>query len=294
MYEQENGIKCKAVRKYNKNLTVVNKVVQEADARLETFEVTMDGLNLHDAAGKRCWDTKAVVGMFKRPTNHPNFTTDDTEVSYHLCPSRGGANAGDQYANAIPASNHYNNLEKYIWSKPMQDTIGKHNFSMTVRGFCGPLDQDYRGTRDIDDPTKQLLKKRYALLQTLEPRAYRLEDPTTFTVFLPAAAAVTQKDLDDIATATHSKESMIGVDTDLATRTVTFYMPQDYELYTPKDLTNLQPNGELYPGELTNAKVKQKKLTVDKPPYYRGGAPKGGKTAQDKIDFDDAFDKFAV
>ena len=294
MYEQDNGVKCKAVRRYNKNLTVVNKRVQEADARLESFEVTMTGLNLYDAAGKRCWDTKPVVGMIKRPTRDPNFDVKDTEVSYHLCPSRGGANSGDPYANGIPASYHYNDLEKYIWSQALQNAIGNHDFSMTVRGFCGPLDQEYKGTRDIDDATKQLLKKRYALIQALEPRAYRLQDPTTFTVFLPAAAAITQKDLDDIATATNSKKSMIGVDTDLASKTVTFYMPQDYELFTPFNHTKLQSNGELYPGELTNAKRKKEYLTVDEPPYYRGGRPKGGKTAQDKMDFDDEADKFMV
>ena len=113
MYGQENGVKCKAWRMYNKKLTLdANGVVQEADARLTDFEVTMDGLNLADAAGKRCWDTKPVVGMINRPKGDPK----DSEVSYHLCPSRGGANAGDQYANAVPASVHYNNLEKYIWT----------------------------------------------------------------------------------------------------------------------------------------------------------------------------------
>ena len=292
MYEQANGVKCKAWRRYNKNLTLDSKnVVQETDARLKDFEVTMEGLNLHKNAGKRCWHTKPVVGMIKRPKGDRR----DTEVSYHLCPSRGGANAGDQYANAIPASTHYNNLEKYIWSTPLQNVLGNNDFKMTVRGFCGPLDQVYRGNQDLDAATKALLDKRYALIQKLEPRAYRLEDPTTFTVFIPSSVSVTQKDLDDIVDATHFKESNIGCDTDLASRTVTFYMPQDYELFTPKDLDTrqLDANGELYPGELTKATLKQKQLTVGIPPYYRS-TPTGGKTTLDLQDFDDEFTKFAV
>ncbi len=290
MYEQDNGVKCKAWRKYNKNLTTDSKgVVQEADARLTEFQTTMTGLNLASAAGKRCWDTKAVVGMIKRFLGNPK----DTEVSYHLCPSRGGANAGDQYSNAIPASPHYNNLEKYIWSAPLKAVLGNHDFTMEVRGYAGAIDQEYKGKRDIDDATKALLSKRFALIEAIEPRAYRLQDPTTFTIHIPPSATVTQKDLDAIAEATHQKETDIGADTDLAARTITFYMPQDYELFVPTDLTNLQPNGELYPGELTKAKKKQKKLTIGKPPYYRS-KPKGGKTAQDKMDFDDEFTKFAV
>ncbi len=290
MYEQVNTIKCKAWRRYNKNLTVDSKnVVQETDARLSEFKVTMDNLNLVDAAGMRCWHTKAVVGMISRLNPDPR----ESEVSYHLCPSRGGANAGDQYANAIPASPHYNNLEKYIWSKPLKNVLANHDFTMTVRGYCGPLTQSYQGKRDIDDQTKALLDLRYALVEVIEPRAYRLQDPTTFTVHIPPGATVTQKDLDDIIEATHQKESDIGADTDLAARTVTFYMPQDYELFTPIDLTLLQSNGELYPGELTQAKVKQKKLRINKSPYYRS-KPKGTKTAQDKINFANDFAAFAV
>lgn len=290
MYEQDNGIKCKAWRKYNKNLTTDSRgVVQEADARLIEFKTTMTGLNLQSAAGSRCWDTKPVVGQIKRPNGHPS----DTEVSYHLCPSRGGANAGDQYSNAIPASNHYNNLEKYIWTKTLTTVLNGHDFKMEVHGYAGRINQEYKGKRDIDDATKAILSKRYDLIEAVEPRAYRLEDPTTFTVFIPPAAVVTQADLDSIITATHQKETDIAADTNLAARTVTFYMPHDHELFIPKDLTKLQPNGEQYPGELTNAKKKQKKLTIDKPPFYRN-KPKGGKSAQDKLDFEDEFENYAT
>ncbi len=108
------------------------------------------------------------MGMIKRP----NGDARDSEVSYHLIPSRGGANAGDQYANAIPASTHYNNLEKFIWSTPMKNVLANHNFTMVVRGYSGPLDQVYRGKRDIDDATRALLDKRLALIEAVEPRAY--------------------------------------------------------------------------------------------------------------------------
>ena len=175
----------------------------------------------------------------------------------------------------------------------MKKVIGNHNFTMSVRGYCGPLEQSYKGRRDIDNATKALLDKRYALVEAVEPRAYRLQDPTKFVVHIPPAATVTQQDLSDIADATHQKESDIGADTDLAARTVTFYMPQDYELFTPTDLTTFQPNGELYAGELTTAKMKQKKLTVNKAPYYRS-KPRSTKTAQDKLDFAADFAKYAV
>ncbi len=164
-----------------------------------------------------------------------------------------------------------------------------------MHGYAGPIDQVYRGNRDIDAATLALLEKRYALIEAIEPRAYRLADPTTFTIEIPAAAKATQQDLNDIIDATHEKESNIGADieTKNGVSTVTFFMPQDYELFVPKDLTNLQPNGELYPGELTNAKKKQKNLTVDKPPYYRS-KPKGGKTNQDLLDFQDTFTKWVI
>ena len=138
----------------------------------------------------------------------------------------------------------------------------------------------------------KLLAKRYALIQTLEPRAYRIQDPTTFTIFLPPSTTLTKTVVDDITEATDSKRSFIGVDVDLSAKSVTFYMPQDYELHTPQDLTNLQPNGELYPGELTNARRKVRNITIDRPPYYRS-RPRGGKTVQDKNNFDDEFDRFA-
>ncbi len=132
MYEQANGVQCQAWRKYNKNLTTDSKgIVQETDARLTDFETKMTGLNLATAAGTRCYHTKPVVGMVKRPKGDPK----DTEVSYHLVPSRAGANAGDQYSNAIPASPHYNNLEKYIWSKPLKDALNGHDFTMIVRAW---------------------------------------------------------------------------------------------------------------------------------------------------------------
>ncbi len=292
MYEQANGVKCKAWRKYNKNLTVdANGVVQEADARLTDFEVTMDNLNLATAAGKRCWDTKSVVGMIKRPGGNPK----DTEVSYHLCPSRGGANAGDLYANAVPASIHYNNLEKYIWSKPMQKILGSNNFSMTVKGYCGKLGERlYEGKRDIDAPTKDLLSKRYALIEKAEPRAYRLQNPSSFIVKIPPTVTLTAKDIAEIRDATFEKDTDIGADANLADRTVTIIMPTDNELFIPTDLTLLKPNGELYPGELTTAKMKQPKLRVNRSSPYQVPATAPGKSALDKFHFANEFARFAV
>ena len=47
MYVQANGVKCTAWRKYSKTLTLDSKnIAREKDARLDEFEVTMEGLNL--------------------------------------------------------------------------------------------------------------------------------------------------------------------------------------------------------------------------------------------------------
>ena len=159
----------------------------------------------------------------------------------------------------------------------MQKILGNNDFSMTMKGYCGSLDERaYDGKRDIDAPTKALLSKRFALIEKVEPRAYRLLSSSKFTVKLPPRVTLTAKDIDDLSEATYQKDTDIGTDADLANRTVTIVMPTDNELFIPTDLTLLQPNGELYPGELTTAKLKQKKLTINKSPYYRV-KPKGTK-----------------
>ena len=69
MYVQANGIECKAWRKYDRNLTKDSKsVVQEADARLEEFYVSMDNVNLANDAGMRCWDTMQASGGYDKTT----------------------------------------------------------------------------------------------------------------------------------------------------------------------------------------------------------------------------------
>ncbi len=61
MYVQANGIECKAWRKYDRNSLKTVRVL------FKEFYVSMDNVNLANAAGMRCWDTKPVVGMIKRP-----------------------------------------------------------------------------------------------------------------------------------------------------------------------------------------------------------------------------------
>ncbi len=70
----------------------------------------MEKLNLSTSKGKRCWATTPLHGMIKRSKGNAR----DSEVSFHLVPSRAGANAGEKYANAVMASPHYNNMLEQI------------------------------------------------------------------------------------------------------------------------------------------------------------------------------------
>ncbi len=93
----------------------------------------MTNLNLDKHKGQRCWATDPLYGMMKRPDGKAT----DTEVSFHLVPSRAGANAGEKYANAVVTSAHYNKLELKIWTDAVYGVIGKSDFKMTVEWTCG-------------------------------------------------------------------------------------------------------------------------------------------------------------
>ena len=91
MYHQDNGVVAKAIKTYDKPLAVVDGVATNSDARLQSVKVQMDNISLDNSIGKRSWDTKPVCGMLKRFKGKAQ----DSEVSFHLVPSRAGANAGE-------------------------------------------------------------------------------------------------------------------------------------------------------------------------------------------------------
>ena len=280
MYEQENGIKCKAVRTYDKPLKVVKDVATTPDVKLKMIKTHMDGLSLTDNAGRRCWATKPVTGMIKRYKGK----AEDSEVSFHLCPSRGGANAGDEYANAVMTSTDYNEQEKAIWTPAVKDCIGNEKFSMTVEGKCEDLVQDYKGGRPFDQKTKKRLKRRLEMVVAKEPKAYRMEE-TKFTIYLPSKTK--QSHLDDI-----EKTSKVEVKTDMKTKTATFTLPADTELFVPKDVSKLDKNGELHPKEISSAKKKQPELKIGMQPRYKH-TPTVSKNFKVKHDaFKKNFDEF--
>jgi len=293
MYRQANGVVCKAVQKFNKNLTVDAKgVVQETDFRLESFEIRMEGLNLAKAKGKRCWDTKPVVGMIKRYRGKGA----DSEVSFHLAPSRAGANAGDQYANAIPASPDYNKLEMAIWTQALQTSLGGNDFTMVVKGNCGPLNKTYQGAQPTTQKQDAALAARYQKITAIEPRTYQMLD-LNYEIEMPAG--ITTSDLNNIRTSnTNSRLTVTSTDNTGSGKPskISIGMGADNELFTPRDLStrHIQSDGQLHNNELNvgNATKKKPNLTVGVIPRYKQMPSWGGLTLQDSADFAQAFDDY--
>jgi hypothetical protein len=57
----------------------------------------------------------------------------DSKVSFHICPSEAGANAGNAYANAVMASTYYNKMERSWWSPKVKSMIGTSDISMSAK-----------------------------------------------------------------------------------------------------------------------------------------------------------------
>ncbi len=236
-YRQYNGVTCWALRAYNEPIHVnqTTGLITNQNMRLLHMEVHMDGLNLQN---QRCWDTKGVTGMLKRYGGRQKNDSTDSNVTFHLCPSRGGANAGNAYANAVMTSSYYNVLEKSIWSTPLQKSLGESSFSMTVESQMGPIVpknpkqffEDMNRARkehnrgELDTATQDKLLKRFQLVEQREARAYRVEK-LSVTVFLPPT--VSPKDLQAIETEPPRK---LKVTTDQERKSATFTFPVDYDI----------------------------------------------------------------
>ena len=271
VYSQSNGVKCKAIRKYNNYIVEEDGAMVDETIRLERTHVHMTGLKKQ--AGQ-CWHTKPVSGMIKREGVYTQKVK-DTEVSFHLCPSRWGANAGNEYANAVMASPSYNNQEKLIWSRDVIKALGEKHFSMTVVCDTGPivlLDEDtffdeMRKERVMSKEDEKRLMRRFRLVANIEPRAHRV---TRYEVTVHFPLSITLEELEEICTA--SKITCTRSD-----RNVTFLMLTDYDIFVPKDLSKLDSNGELCPGEITMATRKKPIHSVGiKPKYQREPEPDPG------------------
>lgn len=291
MYEQANGVVCKAVQTFNKPIILKDGIVAGDSTRLTHVMVHMDGLNLKENKGKRCWATEPITGMLKRHEGKSK----DSEVSFHLCPSRGGANAGNAYANAVMASTQYNTLEKAIWSDAVSKCIGDGKFSMKVEGKMGsvvpPVQEQSHFFKtlgkarkeEIDPKTQQKLLKRFELIESQEKRAHRVKE-LKFTLQLPTA---TREQLDAIKNSNQKPP----VEIDHNKKTATFKMPMDCDLFVPKQL-KLDKNGEQSPGEITNALSKKENQRVGREPEYKYAPSQP--TDKKKKQFDNSFEEFVM
>ena len=122
------------------------------------------------------------------------------------------------------------------------------------------------------------------MVEVIEPKAYRMEE-TKFKIHLPSKTK--KSDLDDI-----KNTSKVKVETDMTTKTATFTLPADTELFVPKDVGKLDKNGELHPKEISSAKKKQPELKIGMQPRYKH-TPTVSKNFKVKHDaFKKNFDEF--
>ena len=179
-YTQENGVKCRAVRRYHKPIRL-GKVKRGGrpiltKAKMASMEVSMSGLNFEKNVG-RCLHTLPVTGMFKHLNN----------VSYHIGPSEAGGNAGNPFANAVMTSRQYNVLERTIWSKEVRKWIGNKDFKMDTYITFGPLkprnikmfiremNRERSADKQFHESNDKALGEYFDKIQKKEPRAQRVE-----------------------------------------------------------------------------------------------------------------------
>lgn len=261
-YLQANGIKCRSIRSYEDGIQVhdgnVVSVHGSKDIKLRSMKVFMEGLNFNTNIG-RCWDTKPVMGQIKRHQGDRN----ETEVAFHICPSEGGACAGDAYANAVMASPHYNKMERYVWSEDMHTHIGERDFKMFVEITTDPVVpkdpntffremnearvhpekyfqaykyKDGGETEQLNQNAQKVLLKRLQLIQDKHPTAYRVES-LTFNIINHDGEVKKVK------------------------------MPKDYELFASQD--TIQQERAQKGHEITRSKSKNVYQKFNQEPKYR-------------------------
>ena len=278
MYRQGNGIKCTATRRYAKRLKSDDNgnLVSEDGSRLTrmtSMEVHMDGLSFQKNEG-RCWTTLPVTGMVKRSGGKAV----DSAVSFHLCPSEAGANAGNQYANAVMASPYFNKSERHLWTRAIKTMIGEGDFSMSVTvktesliperarnnfsDFFQGLNKERKaqGRQPIHKTNEAALKKRFQAMQELDNRACR----------------------------TKKYEAVITNDKN---QSVTIRMNRDVDLYVPSSFTQEKQSYQIPGEDLTKSHAKIGEQKFDQPPKYRQPLPSA--SAADILAFDqDVKEKF--
>ena len=268
VYDQENGIQCTAVRRFEKEVRRDSENnLRSADgtplSRMTSLHNHMEGLNFNKNKG-RCWVTKPVTGMIKRDGGKAR----DSEVSFHLSPSEAGANAGNEYANAVMASPYYNRLEREVWSPKVRKMIGKADFSMTTKVETEPLipkgvqfknffrninTERRKQKRDpIHATNEAALKHRLEEMQRIDPRAYRVKE--------------------------------LKIEIKVGSKSETITMNRDVDLFVPSDFTKKNQQYQI-PGEiLSKSQPKISDQKVNKPPEYRKPPPKP--TAKKRKAFD--------
>ena len=272
MYRQENGLVHKAVETYKLNL---NGTVPGEGNKLMYMRTETHGMKLTD---KRCFHTLPSAGQLRRKGGKRS----DSTHSAHLASSRGGANAGDVYANSVLTSRHYNHLMDKMWTAPLIEWIGNHPFSQTTVVNFGPVvpEEPDRFLKDMEKSwllhtsgtrkgVKSLLPKRYLsdylqrckLFQHIAPNSRRVES-LDITLTLPQTTTVNQQKIEMAAT--------LPTVVDWQKRTVTTSFGPDYYLHTvDHDYWKTLSHGELYPGEISGAINRVKNRGINVPPRYR-------------------------
>ena len=255
-YVQDNEVAAHVVRVYTTTLFHENGYLVDgngsSDLKLKEMHVTYGGLNFSENEG-RCFHTQYLSGMI---LHHGGLAT-DTEVAYHPAPSEAGANVGDRYGG-LSTSPYYNILERDIWrkevtvgnqTKTMREWIGEKDFNMTVKATISPLvpnnfetffqnlnaHRRKTGRPEVHPTNKSTLRRRLNLVQSMDPRAYRVTK------------------LDNQVTVNGHTE--------------TVRMPIDYDIHIPDSYT--LPNQRLKEQEIRKGRKKVPRQTFNVAPTYR-------------------------
>ena len=285
MYEQDNGLVHQAVETYEQSL---NGTVPGEGNKLMHMRTKTHGMKLTD---KRCFHTLPSAGQLKREGGKRS----DSTHSAHLASSRGGANAGDVYANSVSTSGAYNRHMDKMWSNHhLIESIGKQPFSQTTDVKFGPVvPQDpasfSRGmeSSQLRGASGTLAKNDLPLyLQRCEkfkdkaPNSRRVVN-LDITLTLPPSTTVHQ--LEMIKTA-----ATLPTIIDCQARTVTTSFGMDYYLHSVKNLSAVRRHGgQLHCGEINNAITK---VTNRGTPRYQKNPPAPGQERVQKFQAD--FDRF--
>ena len=270
LYEQVNGVSATGVRKYGKDIGADKKgylISKDGKpvSRIYSMATHMTGLNFVKNVG-RCFTTAPVSGEIKRVGGKAK----DSTVSFHLCPSEAGANAGNAFANAVMTSTDLNKKERGIWTPKIRKWIGGNDFEINVTVKTEPImpegsfskffsDMNIARLKDGKKPiptfNEAALKKRFEAMVKIDPRGYR----------------VTQITYEIICGGKQIKKSL----------------GKDWDLYVPKSFEKPVKSHQLPGEDLDKSEPKAKQQTVNQPLQYKvevTATAKGVKEHQKRVD----------